>query len=649
MSFFLGGDFRFFWPENIGNFVHLPSAWDNILNTGIGQSQLGSLWITSYLNFTAFFSKLGLSWDWISVLFWIFPAIILSFFSSFSLFNYLFSRETGSRFAGKDKVKYSLLAGIIYTFNTYFLMILTGGQLGVALSYSLVPLVLLTFIRITKNPTLKNALLSGLVLGSQLLFDPRVVYVTLIAVFTYLVFDFQKIKAIKNKYLLIVPFGVTVLLNSFWILSLILTKNSPLPMGFDSASGFKFFSFADFSHSVSLLHPNWPENIFGKIYFLNPEFLILPIIAYSSLLFISKIKDQRSKIQIKNQKFDNNVAIEQFNNRAIIFFALLGLLGAFLAKGANAPLGFVNEFLFQHLPGMAMFRDPTKWYLLIALSYSILIPYALKEISKYFKFAIILFVLYLIYLINPIFGQIKIHQVPQGYVQLKNFLDDQRKFSRTLWIPQWQRFGYFSNNHPAIGREEIFKGNSKNQAQQLKESGVSNLLRDLSVKYIVVPYDSEGEIFLKDRKYNNDIYQKTINEVKQIPYLKQVSGFGKIGVFEVPNPKDHFWSPSENLKINYKFINPTKYELIIKNAKKGDIIIFSESYDKNWIVHNLEFRVHSLEFNNRFNSFILPKSGNYVLEVYYTPQDWVNRGLVISIVSLVGIIAILIGFKLKKW
>ncbi len=184
--FFLGGDFRFFYPENIKDFVGLPSAWDSSLNTGLGQSQLSSLWITSYFNFTAFFSKLGLSWNLIQLFFWIIPALLISFFSSFCLFKTLF----------KFKIQYSVLAGIIYTVNTYFLMILTGGQLGVSLSYSIAPLVLLRFIKLVERPSLKNAIISGLVLGFQTIFDPRIVYVTLVAVFLYFVFNFFEIKKI---------------------------------------------------------------------------------------------------------------------------------------------------------------------------------------------------------------------------------------------------------------------------------------------------------------------------------------------------------------------------------------------------------------------------------------------------------------------
>lgn len=619
---FLGGDFRYFWPENIGNFAHFPFAWDNILNTGIGQSQIGSLWITSYLNFTAFFSKLGLSWNLISLIFWILPAILLSFFTSFFLFKYLF----------KDKIRYSFLAGIIYAFNTYFLMVLTGGQLGVALSYSLSPLVFLTFIQIIKKQTFKSALISGLILGLQLIFDPRMVYVTLVAVFLYLAFNFTKKNLIKNSYLIILSFIVSILINSYWILPLLLFKYSPIPGGFGSVKGFEFFSFSDFSHSLSLLHPNWPENIFGKIYFLNPAFLILPIIAFSSLLFNK--------------------------NKNVLFFAFLAFVGVFLAKGANQPLGQINVWLFQNLPGMVMFRDPTKWYLLIALSYSILIPYALKKISEYFRFAVILFVLYFIYLINPVFGQIKIYQVPQEYVQLKNFLDSQKTFSRTLWVPEWQRFGYFSNNHPAIGREELFKGDAQKQITQVRNLDTEKNLKDLSVKYIIVPYDSQGEIFSKGRKYDHSGYLKTIQELRKIEWLKEINHFGKIKVFEVSSPKDHFWSPEGNVGISYSFINPAKYKIQLQNVKKGDVLVFSESFDKYWTLKSQISNLPGLDkrsgagksqkYNGLFNSFLLPKDGSYELTIYYTPQDWVNFGVKISAASLI-VILVLLGLKFKKW
>ncbi|MEX2013129.1 MAG: hypothetical protein WD967_01870, partial [Candidatus Levyibacteriota bacterium] len=618
------GDSRFFWNENIKDFATLPSAWDSILNTGLGQSQLGSLWITSFLNLTSLASNLGLSWGWIQVLFWVLPAIVISFLSSYLLFNHLF----------KNRI-YAILSGLIYLFNTYFLMVLTGGQLGVSLGYSLTPLVLLAFIKLSKTPSLRNSVLAGLALGVQLLFDPRIVLITLLAIFVYSLFNYYQILRNVKKYItfFLVPFLISILLHSFWILPLLLTKTSSLPQGFGSIAGFSFFSFADFSHAFSLLHPNWPENIFGKVYFLQPEFLVLPILALSSFVFLKG-------------------TIGQSNNRTIVFFSFLALTGAFLAKGVNPPFGQVNEWIFQNVPGMVVFRDPTKWYILISLSYSMLIPFTIysteqwflskiknqksKIQSKYlifnFSYVFLIFtILYLIFLSSPILGQIKTREVPRDYVVLKDLLSMDKEFSRTLWIPQWQRFGFFSANHPAIGREEVLEGSVQDQVEELKKEETEELLRNLSVKYVIIPFDSEGEIFLTDRKYDGKNYQRVVEDVGGVEWLSPVAGFDNLAVFEVENPRGHFWSPSSDIQISYGYVKPTEYEVQIGNAKEGDILVFSEGFDKNWTVRSasIKYQVSSIKYGEGLNSFVLPE-GSYELRVYYEPQSWVNVGLLVS-------------------
>src|SRR5690349_2969853 len=102
------GDSRFFWSENIGNFIHLPSTWDSILNTGIGMPDSGTLWITSYLNFTSLFTKFGLSWDMITLIFWVLPIFAISFLSAFFLFKQVFKSSL-----------FAIISGIIYSLNTY--------------------------------------------------------------------------------------------------------------------------------------------------------------------------------------------------------------------------------------------------------------------------------------------------------------------------------------------------------------------------------------------------------------------------------------------------------------------------------------------------------------------------------------------------
>ena len=665
------GDWSHKFPEMIRGFTLYPYAWDPGFFNGLGGTTVFLLALNTYFLSTTslLFNFFHVPWVLIERLVWFWPFLIISVFSSYNLFKKLFSE------------KFALLSSFIFLFNAYILMIVGGGQMGIAMSYSIVPLVLYFFIILNENIKLKYSLLLGILFGILVMLDLRIAYVTLSALGIYFLFNIKQLIIGKNlkeivvniSYIFIIPFAVIGFLHAFWILPLLIFHQNPVQSFgavYTSAEAVKFFSFAKFENTISLLHPNWPENIFGKVGFMKPEFLILPILAYSSLLFINKLKSLREK-------------------KYIIFFTLLGLNGSFLAKGANEPFGGIYLWLFDHFPGFIMFRDPTKWYTLVAISYSMLIPFTIWKIyewlrsrSKFFRqrrislwptifntsnLFLLIIVFCLLYLIRPallgqLTGTFKATAVPSDYIKLEKFLSSENSFSRVLWVPTLQRFGYYSNNHPAVSANDFFKtGGHSNIFNKINITEGSKILQEAGVRYVIVPYDSQGEIFLKDRKYDEKSYLKTIKDVEGIKWLKKVDCsiakllncsdpvFGKVAVFEVPNPRDHFWSPSGNIIKNYKYINPTKYIVELKNAKKGDVVVFSESFDKNWVAYNSSFKIHSTLYENRFNSFVLPQDGDYSITIYYTPQDWVNRGLVISIVSLVGIIAILIGFKLKKW
>lgn len=621
----------------------IPQAWDATLNTGVGQSAIGTLWITGFLHVTAFFHYFGFSWNLILLFSWILPAIIFGFLGAYHLFSYLF----------QTKRLYRTLAGIIYLCNIYFLLLLFGGQLGVILAYALTPFVVLYFIKLLKEQTFFGSVLFSLVLSLQVLFDPRFVYIALIILGGYFLWEgfLRKINLRLLFFIVFIPGLIVLLLHNYWIVPLLVYKAPALPQSFDSTSGFRFFSFAIFSNALGLLHPNWPDNIFGKVSFMKPEFLVLPMLAYASLLFINV------KRKTKNVK-------QQFNstNKTILFFALLGLIGAFLAKGAQDPFGSINIFLFEYVQGMQMFRDPTKFYTIIAVAYSILIPYSLFQISKILsakcktkKYVTLLptalFIIYLLFLLQPVFfnqiGRVLMPRViPQEYVQLKDFLENEESFSRTLWIPQWQRYGYFSHNHPAIGRGELVKQQSSIvMAQKLRDPKTQNILKEFGVKYIIVPFDSEGEIFLDDRKYDEKTYRKIILEIEKNKEIKKVKTFGKIVVFEISLPRDHFWSPKESLVSQYKFIKPTEYEVSVKDARKGDVIVFSESFDFYWFASESNSVQIQSKNNRGVNSFVLSKNGDYMVKVFYKPQRWVHIGLWISLITLLFCLGSLIFLK----
>lgn len=670
------GDMGFFHREQILNYFNPPFMWETFRNLGFGGNALLSQGVYFYnlpLGILGNYLDFGI----IERIIWFWPILLAGFLSP------LFLASTIKLFPKN----FFPLVTFIYFLNTYFFIIMGGGQLTVALGYITIPIAFALFINAVNNFKLFKILFFNLVFTSLILFDFRFVYIFTVILFLYAFFccititSLSEILTLSKKYITIFFFSVMVILGtqSYWLLPFLFFRNNPVESvttAYTSAQAVKYFSFAEFEHSFSLLHPLWPENIFGKVGFMKPEFILLPILAYSGLFFLRRSKINPDQIGIKSQKLNNNETMQQWNNdKLILFFALLGLIGAFLAKGAKEPFGDVYIWLFDNIPGFVMFRDSTKWYTLTALSYSILIPYSIYKIyewlkshnkfsifptslklhgaSKFHNIFLILVIGYLLFLIRPaivgeVGGTLKTVIVPQEYIKLKNFLIQDKNFSRVLWVPSLQRFTFYSDIHPAISGKDFFDTYEQyGVIAALQKNNTEELLQESGVKYVIIPDDTQKEIFLRDRRYDPIQYNVTAEKLKKISYLREVNKFGKIIVFEIDNPKDHFWSSYNNLKIKYEFINPTSYNVKVENAKTGDEIVFVESFDKNWVAKMGDKIINSKSYEKRFNSFILPTDGDYSFEVLYKPQELVKTGVIISFFTFLSILFLMIFLLIR--
>ncbi|MBI5123445.1 hypothetical protein HZA75_06325 [Candidatus Roizmanbacteria bacterium] len=611
---FVAHDWPLFFRESRDFSPFWSLAWDYMGSGGIGGSALKTMWIDLYANFVYFFSNtFNIPWAFSQRIFWLLPFLAFSLFSSYR-FSKLFI---------KDEI-FRVLSSIIFTFNTYILLIVGGGQFGIAFAYAIAPLVLYSLFELLKLGDKKRLIISGLLSGIIIALDPRIALLIFGIGSLWFLFFVRNLN--KEKLIFIFfNFIIAMLLNSYWILpALYSVFNQSITSSINSYTslpGVKFLSFATLENTMSFLHPNFPENIFGKIYFQRPEFMILPILAFGSILF--KVKKE------------------------MLFFAVIGLVGIFLSKGANDPFGEIYLFLFQYVPGFGLFRDATKFYILIAISFSILIPFFLESLSsrfnKYKIVIVLLFAGYLLFILKPgwsgeLNGIFKPKQIPQEYQALETLLKNDKDFGRVLWIPRRQKYGFFNPNHPAVNSEVAFK-NKKIDKISLEQ------LTEMSIRYIVVPYDIDGEIFLKDRKYDEKLYGKTMLEVEEKFALKKIPGFGKLAIYISPfdfsrrglaESKEHFWCDCE-ANINYRFINPTEYKVSVSGAKARDRLVFSEGFDNNWVA-SLASQGETLraqEFGNGLNSFVLPKDGSYELKVFYEPQKWVNIGLLITVITII--------------
>lgn len=505
------GDWPYLFKETIQNFSFIPIP--------------SFLWLGPYYQITSkiFVEYFHMSWELTERLLWFFMFLVISFSSS-----WYFSKTVFNNY------RLCFLSILIFLTNSYILMIVAGGQVGVALGYAFAPSVLTGFIQYTKKYSNKNLIIACFLLALQVMFDPRIAYVTSLAIFVYFLFSLFIQKDYRKQidtFIVYVFWGTLTILtvNSFWIIGQIFDNNNTvIPFLFGKSSSLSFFSFGSFSQAISLLHPNWPENIFGKTYFLKPEFLFIPLITFSSLLFMKK---------------------EEKLRKEMLFFLLLGLVGVFLSKGVQEPFPEIYQWMFLNIPGFALFRDPTKFYLLIVLSYAILIPFSIEKLSekilpqfrnkKILNLTIILFILYWMVLMRPsLFGELsgtfKPHPVPSEYILLKDFLVRDTQTSSILWVPMRSPFSFFSALHPLLDSTSIFETSTPSAIPALfRENKLKNFLKEYKIKYIVVPDDTERKIFLTDRRYDERLYKQTVTNLAKITYLSRVASFGKIMVFQV--------------------------------------------------------------------------------------------------------------------
>ncbi|GAH41017.1 unnamed protein product [marine sediment metagenome] len=93
----------------------------------------------------------------------------------------------------------------------------------------------------------------------------------------------------------------------------------------------------------------------------------------------------------------------------------------------------------------------------------------------------------------------------------------------------------------------------------------------------------------------------------------------------------------EKPEVIFKEINPTKYEIEIKDAKHPYFLVLSENFNKNWKIYlnkkSLPENEHYI-INGFANSWLIKEKGSYNLIIEYMPQKYMNFGILISSLTL---------------
>ena len=178
---------------------------------------------------------------------------------------------------------------------------------------------------------------------------------------------------------------------------------------------------------------------------------------------------------------------------------------------------------------------------------------------KYIPRLFIVFVfLYLLWLIKPallhkVGGTFETTEIPQDYQVLADFLAEDKDFSRTFWLPRKDNFGFYSWLHPSVFAEDfVCEAREKRPLSSLmtdkynflsyfQNPAAREIFKILGLKYVIVPFDSQEEIFLSDRKYDERKYQRRIDILDKVPWLSTKGQAFRIGLYEADFETKHFF------------------------------------------------------------------------------------------------------------
>jgi len=503
-------------PFNVGLSGTFPWSWRSFdVADGLGEYTALTLWSQPLLSFSEFMSSISLGGEFQAKL----KGIIIIFFGVlgiWKLLSYLKINDLGKS-----------IASVFFMMNSFFLLMFDGGQFSLNLAYVALPFAILSFMKLLEFSRWRERVKFSLIVLLISIFDIRVIFLLAIILGCYFVFklasqfDLHNAISLSKNLIISSLFTIFILIgfHSYWIIPSLFIKTPHLPITYDRLAQVDFLSFSSIGHSILLQQPHWYNNVFGRIGQLRLEFVLIPILVFLSPILIKK-------------------------NISVGFWLFIALLGIFLSKGSQYPVPGIYLWLFGHVPGFSLFRDPVKFYFLTSLSYSVLIGFTINAITKLtFKNRIVnygirtvpyLVILYLFFLARPIYlgwmtGMISQPIYSNEFKQLANILRNDKNFSRVVWLPFTYPLSYVSLDHPPLEASRLldkrpFAVGTKGTYETLnflREASFMGEIFDVAgIGYIADPYldPRRNDMHPDNVKY----YYTFIKQLSKKPWLSLV-------------------------------------------------------------------------------------------------------------------------------
>lgn len=566
----VASDLHVTFQEELEAQVSLPYVWGGSGAVGMGEPAALGIWNWPVEIVTGLLGRIGFAHNTINQYFALALFLVVGYWGVDSLLK-TYNIRPIARF----------LASLFYLSNSYIILLIDGGQLSIGLAYMWFPIAYKVVYQSVEGKLAKKVQ-GGLAIWVLGFLDIRFIYI--LGILLLLNFVYQKItdwqwtmvsfwKWFSSAMVILCIF---VGLNAFWILPAILQRSGNVPSGYQSPTQAAFLDFTQLGHVLFLLQPHWYKNVFGEITELRVEFVLLPII-----VFIAPIVRRR--------------------NRDVGFWLVVALIGVFLTKGVNDPLGNIYYWLFENLPGFSLFRDSTKFYFLVCLAYSVLFGVAVNglmkrfEREKKFKKLVVpvipaILTLYLVALVHPVWlGNMTGTFSPPVYLdkfeEISETMMNDREFGRVLWIPTKAPAGYSSDIHPGIEASRLVQKRpfaigtvgTYELFNFLREAPFMGELLDIAgVRYIAYPYpDTRREDLKQD---NIDYYYAFLDQLTNLPWVEKRISEPPVAVLKTKQNQDHFFLTNNTLVVVGSDDVHNGLSQISEFKLANNAIVFSEEF-----------------------------------------------------------------------
>ena len=410
-NLFLGdlswGDAPLFYTQGLQELINEPWSWTSRGNNLGGVNQFIFIWPLMVVY--GLLGKIGLTNN--QILFGLFylPSI------AFSVLGMVFLMRHW-----KFGVMGQVVAALFYVANTYYLLIIDGGVVGLALAYGIFPWALLTLFRLAIKSSYWNFVLVLITNELLIIADPRAAAMVWL---TFMVLEATGYLLRKEKennvhdslvFLLIVP--ILIGLNMYWLWPLVQLSSENLV----GEVGGGIIKFRD---ALCLYLPHWPENIFGKTRALPVVFMGIPFLVLTSMIF------RKSR-----------VVLVMFVG--YLFFATLA---AGYAPIKVIPFGFA-------------FRDSSKFFIPLALMVGVMVG-AMVDKVNWNPFGILVLG-YLMVLVLPVFrGEMNFvlsdRWQRDDIKQLSQRIEEESSEFRTAWFPERNPMTFLTERRSAIDGRDL--------------------------------------------------------------------------------------------------------------------------------------------------------------------------------------------------